>query len=318
MKKILSKCLSFALLAVLMMTPMQAFAADGNYNYKASVQFVDEDGNPVSGGVFQSSWPWVEYYSSYSESDGSGEYPKISSRADCSPTYTLDTPGHKYATGESIVVESYKKVEEPKKYVRFEETREESARGTLKEIQTPEGYAPIKGTLEVDLKADKSGAEARIVRDETGKAYAKDKNTIYIVYHKYTQAELDAMKPESKPETKPESKPAKEPELTVTVEPVKKKVPVKIQISSVKGAKKAITVKWKKPSKKNLKKIDGYQVQISKNKNFKKAKMYKSGKDKTSKQIKKLSKKTKYYVRMRTYKGKTYGAWSKVTNVKTK
>lgn len=65
------------------------------------------------------------------------------------------------------------------------------------------------------------------------------------------------------------------------------------------------------------------KVQYSKSKSFKKAKTstvssYKT----TSKTVKKLSAKKKYYVRVRVYKKvsgkKYYSSWSKVKSVKTK
>ena len=99
---------------------------------------------------------------------------------------------------------------------------------------------------------------------------------------------------------------------------VKPTLKVKVKISKPKPAKTSITVKWKKASKKNRKKISGYQIQISTKKSFKAAKTYKAGKKASSKKISKLKRKTTYYVRMRTYKGKKVGKWSAVKKVKTK
>ena len=85
-------------------------------------------------------------------------------------------------------------------------------------------------------------------------------------------------------------------------------------ITSVKAQSKAFTVKWKKKSG-----ITGYQIQYSTNSKFKKGnKSIKIKNAKTiSKKITKLKATKKYYVRIRTYKGKKYSKWSKVKSIKT-
>ena len=85
-------------------------------------------------------------------------------------------------------------------------------------------------------------------------------------------------------------------------------------ITSVKAQNKAFTVKWKKKSG-----ITGYQIQYSTNSKFKKGnKSIKINNAKTiSKKITKLKAAKKYYVRLRTYKGKKYSKWSKVKSIKT-
>lgn len=85
-------------------------------------------------------------------------------------------------------------------------------------------------------------------------------------------------------------------------------------ITSVKAQNKAFTVKWKKKSN-----ITGYQIQYSTNSKFKKGnKSIKIKSAKTgSKKITKLKAAKKYYVRIRTYKGKKYSKWSKVKSIKT-
>ena len=84
-------------------------------------------------------------------------------------------------------------------------------------------------------------------------------------------------------------------------------------ITSVKSQSKAFTVKWKKKSG-----ITGYQIQYSTNSKFKKGnKSIKIKNAKTvSKKITKLKASKKYYVRIRTYKGKKYSKWSKVKSIK--
>lgn len=92
--------------------------------------------------------------------------------------------------------------------------------------------------------------------------------------------------------------------------------PKKPAISKLTKGKKQFKVTWKKVSG-----VTGYQVQYSTSKKFTK-KTTKTvtvkGAKKTSLTVKKLKSKKKYYVRIRTYKGKTYSSWSTVKNVKTK
>ena len=85
-------------------------------------------------------------------------------------------------------------------------------------------------------------------------------------------------------------------------------------ITSVKAKSEAFTIKWKKKTN-----IAGYQIQYSTNSKFKKEnKTIKIKKAKTvSKKITGLKPSKKYYVRIRTYKGKKYSKWSKVKSIKT-
>ena len=84
-------------------------------------------------------------------------------------------------------------------------------------------------------------------------------------------------------------------------------------ISIIKVQNQAFTVKWKKKTN-----IAGYQIQYSTNSKFKKEnKSIKIKSAKTvSKKITKLKSNKKYYVRIRTYKGKKYSKWSKVKSAK--
>ena len=76
-----------------------------------------------------------------------------------------------------------------------------------------------------------------------------------------------------------------------------------------------MTVKWKKN-----KAVNGYQIQYSTNKKFTSgSKTVTVNKNSTvSKTVKKLKKGKKYYVRIRTYNGKYYSAWSTPKSVKVK
>ena len=89
------------------------------------------------------------------------------------------------------------------------------------------------------------------------------------------------------------------------------------KIKKLKKGKKSFTVKWKKVGKTY---ITGYQVKYSPYKDFKKSKIKTIKKYKTtSKKIKGLKAKKKYYVKVRTYvkKGKVkyYSSWSNVMTV---
>lgn len=116
----------------------------------------------------------------------------------------------------------------------------------------------------------------------------------------------------SKPNTKPATT-AKKPNTTAT------KVKLAKQTTKVKtNGKKKIKVSWKKD-----KKASGYEITYSTKKSFKGKKtiVVKSNKT-TSKVVKKLTSKKKYFVKVRSYKQigktKTYGAYSKVKTVKVK
>lgn len=84
-------------------------------------------------------------------------------------------------------------------------------------------------------------------------------------------------------------------------------------ITSLSAKDNGFKIKWKKKSN-----ITGYQIQYSTNSKFKKGnKSIKIKSAKTvSKKITKLKAAKKYYVRIRTYKGKKYSKWSKVKSAK--
>ncbi|MCD7894782.1 MAG: hypothetical protein LUG60_13930 [Erysipelotrichaceae bacterium] len=107
--------------------------------------------------------------------------------------------------------------------------------------------------------------------------------------------------------------------LTGSVTKTFKINPVKTSIKSLTKAKKAFTIKWTKKSTQ----VTGYQIQYSTSSKFSSSKTktitsYKT----TSKKITGLKAKTKYYVRIRTYKKvngtKYYSSWSSTKTVTTK
>ncbi len=94
-------------------------------------------------------------------------------------------------------------------------------------------------------------------------------------------------------------------------------------IKKLKAAKKAFTVTWNLPSKSSLKKITGYEIKYSLKSSMGSAKTVSITKNKTtSRAIRKLKAKKKYYVQIRAYQKsgsyKYYSAWSSKKTVKTK
>ncbi len=98
--------------------------------------------------------------------------------------------------------------------------------------------------------------------------------------------------------------------------------PVSVKVSKVKKLKvkkekNTLKISWKK-----VKNIKGYQLQYSTNKKFKKAKNINLKSKKTSYKLKRIKKKTTYYIRIRAYQnykdanGKTKKAYGKWTVVK--
>lgn len=96
-------------------------------------------------------------------------------------------------------------------------------------------------------------------------------------------------------------------------------VPKKTTISSIKSlTKKSMQLKWKKVSQ-----ASGYQIRYSRSSKFTSPKSIKvKGAARTSYNVKKLTSKKKYYVKVRAYKvvnGKTYyGSWSKIRSATVK
>lgn len=102
------------------------------------------------------------------------------------------------------------------------------------------------------------------------------------------------------------------------VEEVKVVTPGRVTVTSIKNKKKkTMTFKFRK-----VKNAKGYQYSYGTNKKFKKSKTKTKTTKKLSVTIKKLKKKTTYYVRVRAYSvtngTKKYGKWSKTRKVKIK
>ena len=92
-----------------------------------------------------------------------------------------------------------------------------------------------------------------------------------------------------------------------------------VKISKPKAAKKSAIIRWKKISKKNLKKFKKIQIQYSTDKSFAaNVKSMTASAKKTSKKIKGLKSKKKYYIRIRAINGNHVSAWSGVKSVKAK
>lgn len=139
--------------------------------------------------------------------------------------------------------------------------------------------------------------------------YTEKGYTVYKCEHCDATKNDDFTPVKVKPTTKPTTKP--------TVKPTTAKVtkPAKVKKVKLTAKKKSLKISWRKVS--GAKK---YEVQVALKKSFKGAKKYTvKG---TSKTVKKLKAKKKYYVRVRAIKtsGKTTvkGSWSSVANKKTK
>lgn len=116
--------------------------------------------------------------------------------------------------------------------------------------------------------------------------------------------------------TKPSDDNKTEPTTTVNTEKTKVSVN-KFKITKTKAGKKKVKVFWKKQ-----KQVVGYQIRYATAKNMKRAKTVKAAKTITSKMIKKLKSKKRYYFQIRAYAtdgNKTvYGKWSNKKAVKVK
>lgn len=127
---------------------------------------------------------------------------------------------------------------------------------------------------------------------------------------------------EQNPTVKPTAQEIKQNPTVKPIEPITQSTNVKkpsaTKTSKIKKGRKSLKISWKK-----VRNVNGYQIQYSTSRKFKKARKItiKNGKA-TSKTIKKLQAKKKYYVRIRTYvtvNGKTkYSNWSKTKSQKTK
>lgn len=91
-----------------------------------------------------------------------------------------------------------------------------------------------------------------------------------------------------------------------------------VKIKGVTRQNRGFTVSFRKLSKKSRKKIDGIEVQYSRTKDFSDARTLRVKKTASSKRIKKLSRNARYFVRLRTYKGRSYSKWSAVKRIRTR
>lgn len=97
---------------------------------------------------------------------------------------------------------------------------------------------------------------------------------------------------------------------------IKALTPQKTALKKLKSGKKAFTVSWTKKA------YSGYQIRYSLKSSMKSATYKSVSVSKTSFKVKKLKRRKKYYVQIRTYKTvdgkKCYSAWSSAKKVKTK
>lgn len=172
-----------------------------------------------------------------------------------------------------------------------------------KTINTTTIYAPKTVTVADITYNGRNQTPKVVVKDSKGNVIAKSNYTVSKVKNVGVNKITITFNSSSKNYTGT---------MTATV----KVNPKATNLSSVEGKRKSIVAKWKKQTTQTK----GYQIQYSTNKNFKSGVKTVTVQDnkQTSYTIKKLKNKKTYYVRVRTYNGKCYSAWSKSKTVKTK
>lgn len=91
------------------------------------------------------------------------------------------------------------------------------------------------------------------------------------------------------------------------------------QVKAKAAGKRKLTVSWKMPTKSKLKKIKGFYIEVATDNAFTNiVRTRKVKKTKTSWTFKKLKKGTRYFVRVRFYKGAKFSRWSAVKKRKVK
>ena len=211
----------------------------------------------------------------------------------------------------------------------LEKEYEELQERLTKAQQYLDEYSLLKETLEAELE------QAKSVYEEKNEIYSEFAPTLAEKQAILTQCETNLSQATQKLEEleKEESSKQEEttkPETTKPEETSKIKEPSRTDLSGVntnkkttklkkvKAKKKAVKITWKKISG-----VAGYHIQYATNKNFKKAKIKIINKAKTtSKTIKKLRSKKKYYFRIRTFikSGNRIicSKWSKAKKAKVK
>lgn len=182
------------------------------------------------------------------------------------------------------------------------------------------------------LKVTRSG-EVTILGEGTAQVYAIAKATdffrrevsdaITVIVEKDTKTttatdKTDITKPSDKKDQTSTAATDQTDKTTTTETKAKAKISVKqMNLKKVKAGKKKASIFWSKQ-----KNAAGYQIRYATSKKMKKAKVLKTGKNSTSKVIKKLKTKKRYYFQIRAFAkdgNKTiYGKWSKNKSVKVK
>ena len=193
-------------------------------------------------------------------------------------------------------------------YQRVAETEENKASMSSESLSVTIGDEETSG-------ADGETTTKNIVEAITSK---DNETTIKDSVETTTQKAIETTK---KNNTETTTKPIEKnttPSIEITSKTSNVKKPKASKIKKIKQAKKSLKITWRK-----IKGVNGYQIQYSTSSKFKKAKKITIKKAKTtSKTIKKLKAKKKYYVRIRTYitvnGKKKYSNWSKKKSQKTK
>ena len=266
-----------------------------------------------------------KYYGRSDPETGEGEEPEVLSYAYYYELYPLDTmegfPESTYMTTVENVRNETKEIKES--YVvngvstdKATYNNSKNSGGAWKEKTKTSFVRELSRTL-VDTKLTYTGLGTMTISGNTYPVYHFTKDEYYDVVNEYSKVyTLEVTESGGTIFIDPDSGSGNSGSAEA-VQTVKASLPVP-KISTPKKGKKKITVRWTKLSKKSQGKVDGIQIQISKNKKFTDAKTYTVSKKAKSKTIKKLSKKTRYYVRIRTYKGGSCSKWSKVKKIKTR
>lgn len=160
------------------------------FSKKYYVKFVDEDGNLITPINYKvSTLGYSSYYFLTSEQfDTNGDAFYVESYTNPPDYYTVDFLEF---SDNPIEVNSSKKVSKKvvsDRFVGYTVTsHEERYKAEIFENETPEGYAPLGGSVKVDVYTEAN--RLQILKDTTGRAYVSG-DTIYIVYHKLTESEI--------------------------------------------------------------------------------------------------------------------------------
>ena len=155
------------------------------YSKNLSLRFVDEDGQAIETGFFTDSQrtdnkiPTSRSSSNFWYDEESDEL-RLSRYSDTDPPSIQEQP-NRYWTRDGLDFESSLRVSLTDTGYTSNETNSDPGVYSFKELETPDGYAPLEG--EVKARFNISDETIDLMEDATGRAYV-DGKTLYIVYLK--------------------------------------------------------------------------------------------------------------------------------------